>query len=219
MALKDTLKRAFLPVALAVTGAFASPAYAVEMGPDGCLPPAKLMAQLQAEGQMTAVKADRLYPATADSPARATFVAFTTNENGTRGYSFEGDQPYGIPSTKFCLSKIFTKTKVLNANVAFIPAGVAADGNLGKIIRYSSVTKHFNPVFYGESDGAITVVVGNPSIKGHFNGMILVGNNDPTVKADDQGGLSGLSYGANYERTASTQQVVVARADAGTPKP
>lgn len=199
MTFKDKLKNAFTPVAIVLTSIVASPAHAVEMGTDGCLPPAALMAQLKAEGQGSVVFANRVIPATSNSPAKAAFTIFTASKSG-KGYSFEGDQPSGTPSTKFCLSGTYNVAHGLNVAVAEMPLGVDPNSNLAKAINYNIKEKGFNPIFYGERNGAITVVVGNPAVKGELNGMVLIGNNDPSRKAGDLGGLIGLDYSPNYQR-------------------
>ena len=202
MAFRYTLKDAFLPVAMAAS-VIASPAYALELGKNGCLPPAELMPQLQAMGQGSIVFADRVIPATANSPAKSVFVVFTANKAGTKGYSFEGDRPSGTPSTTFCMSGEFNTARGLDSSAAAIPAGIASNSNLVQSIKYTIKERGLNPVFYGEKDGAITVVVGNPGKKGQLNGMILLGNNDPKRQSTDLGFLTGLDYSPNYERPAS----------------
>lgn len=221
MAFKDTLKRAFLPVAMAAS-LIASPAYAVEMGKDGCLPPAELMAKLKAEGQGSVVFGDQITNATANSPARTTFTVFTALKSGQvgKGYSFDGDKPSGTPSTKFCMSGEFDKARGLDVAVAAIPAGISANSNLVKSINHSMKIDGFNPMFIGEKNGAITVVVGNPDKKGQLNGMILVGNDDPKRKAADLGGLIGLDYSPNYDRSfALVENKLLAGLNTPTPKP
>lgn len=218
MAFKDRLKNAFIPVAMALTSMVASPAYALEMNADGCLAPAALMAQLKAEGQGSVVFANRVIPATAKSPATAAFTIFTANKAG-KGYSFEGDQPSGTPSTKFCMSGDFNNARGLDSSVASIPVGISANSNLAKAVNYSIKEKGFNPMFYGEKDGAIIVVVGNPNKKSELNGMILVGNNDPTRKAGDHGGLTGLDYSPNFDRSFAMAGDMRVAAAAFTPKP
>lgn len=219
MALKDTLKRAFLPVALAVTGSFASPAYAVEMGPDGCLPPAKLMAQLKAEGQGSVIFADAITEPTATTPAKTDFIVFTASKTGGNGYSFIGDKPSGTPSTKFCLSGQFDKARGLDYTVATIPTGIALNSNLAQTLNFTIKEKGFNPIFVGEKNGAFTVVVGNPEKKGQLNGMILVGNNDPKRKASGLGFLTSLDYSPNYDRSFAVADSDIRLAGLAAPKP
>ena len=200
MAFKDTLKRAFLPVAMAAS-VIASPAYALEMGKDGCLPPAELMAKLKAEGQGSVVFADIITEPTATTPAKSDFIVFTANKTGGKGYSFVGDKPSGIPSTKFCLFGQFDRARGLDYSVATIPTGIVANSNLAQTLGFTMKEKGFNPIFVGEKNGAFTVVVGNPDKKGQLNGMILVGNNDPKRKASDLGFLIKLDYSPNYDRS------------------
>jgi hypothetical protein len=45
------------------------------------------------------------------------------------------------------------------------------------------------------------VVVGNPKHGPGLNGMILVGNNDPSRKAGPLGGLMNLSYSPNFDQS------------------
>ena len=190
-------------VALLSTMFMAANANAVEMGPDGCLPPAELMAQLKAEGQGSIIIADRVVQATPNSPATGVFAFSTAPKSGKagKGYSFEGDQPSGTPSTKFCLAGTYNNAFALDVSVAKIPAGVASNSNLAKAINFAIKEKGFNPIFYGEKNGSITVVVGDPMKKGQLNGMILLGNNDPKRQAGDQGGLTGLGYSPSYTQS------------------
>ena len=201
MTFKNTLKNAFLPVAMALTSLIASPAYAVEMGKDGCLPPAELMAQLKAEGQGSVIAGQRIIPKSAKNPQETTVFAFSTalksGEFG-KGYSFEADKPNGEPGFKLCLSGIYNKARALDVSKAEIPAGVAANSNLAKVINIQMTDYKLNPIFYGEKNGAITVVVANPTLHNKFNGVIIIGNNDPKRPADDQGGFIGLGYTPQY---------------------
>ena len=200
MAFKDTLKIAFLPLAMAATSLIASPAHAVEMGKDGCLAPAELMAQLKAEGQGSVIGGQRLIPKSAKNPQETTVFAFSTalksGEFG-RGYSFEADKPNGEPGFKFCLSGIYDKARALDVSKAEVPAGIAGNSNLFKSITWD-IKQGFNPIYYGEKNGAITVIVAAPHKKDQLNGTILVGNNDPSRKAGVQGGFINLGYTPQY---------------------
>ena len=108
-------------------------------------------------------------------------TALKSGEFGA-GYSFEADKPNGESGFKFCLSGEYDKARALDVSVAEIPSGVASDSNLAKSIRHSIQKDGFNPIFYGEKNGAVTVVVGNPLKKNQLNGTILVGNNGSTNK-------------------------------------
>lgn len=224
MTFKNTLKNAFLPVAMALTSIIASPAYAVEMGKDGCLPPAELMAQLKAEGQASVIVGQRVVEKSAKNPQETTVFAFSTalksGEFG-KGYSFEADKPNGEPGFKFCVSGIYNKARALDVSKANIPDGVDANSNLAKVIDYSAKQYGYNPIFYGEKNGAITVVVGNPKLQNKANGMIFIGNNDPKRPADDQGGFINLGYSPTYAQSLASTTLngqTIAAADM-KPKP
>jgi len=204
MAFKDNLKRAFLPVAMAAS-VIASPAYALETDKDGCMSVAEFNRQLPAEGQGSVVIAERVIPASPTSPARSSFVMFTALKSGQvgKGYSFIADSPMGTAPTKMCVASDFNNARGLDVGNASIPVGVAANSNLAKVIDFSIKEKGFNPIFIGEKNGAITVVVGDPTKKdqaNRLNGIILLGNNDPAIKAGDLGGLRKLDYSPNYDR-------------------
>lgn len=207
MAFKDTLKTVFLPLAMAATSLIASPAHAVEMGPDGCLPPAELMAQLKAEGQGSVVVSNRLVPKSANNPKDTTVFAFSTalksGEFG-KGYSFEADKPSGEAGFKLCMSGIYNKARALDVSRSEIPDGVNANSNLAKSLNFLIKEKGFNPIFYGEKNGAITVIAGDPTKKDQLNGFILIGNNDPKRPADDKGSLMGLGYSPAYAQSIAS---------------
>lgn len=223
MAFKDTLKRAFLPVAMAVTSLVATPAYAVEMGKDGCLPPAELMAQLKAEGQGSVIGGQRIIEKSAKNPQETTVFAFSTalksGEFG-KGYSFEANKPDGEPGMKLCLSGIYDKARALDVSKAEVPAGIDGRSNLFKSITWD-IKEGFNPIYYGEKNGSITVIVAAPHKKDQLNGTILVGNNDPSRKAGIQGGFINLGYTPQYIQSlaqASSNGQTYAAADM-KPKP
>lgn len=200
MTFKNTLKNAFLPVAMALTSLIASPAYAVEMGKDGCLAPAELMAQLKAEGQGSVIAGQRIIPKSAKNPQETTVFAFSTalksGEFG-KGYSFEADKPNGETGFKLCMTGEYYKARALDVSKAEVPAYVDSNSNLFKSITWE-IKNGLNPIYYGEKNGAITVIVGAPQKKDQFNGTIVVGNNDPTRKSGTQGGFIGLGYTPQY---------------------
>lgn len=223
MAFKDTLKRAFIPVAM-VASVIATPAYALETDKDGCMSVAEFNKQLPAAGQGSVIVAESVIQANASSPVRTSLVVFTALKNGAvgKGYSFLADTPMGTPPTKMCVSREFNNARGLDVENASIPVGVAANSNLAKAIDFSIKEKGFNPIFIGEKNGAITVVVGDPSKKdqaNRLNGIILLGNNDPKVKAGDQGGLRKLDYSPNYDRSFAIAESDVRVAGLLQPKP
>jgi hypothetical protein len=156
---------------------------------------------LKAEGQRSVIYADRVFSSSATAPARKAFVVYTMNVAGTKGYSFNGDRPSDEKSTKFCLGTEFNQARALNFSLAKLPLGVEPASNLAKAIEYSIKRDKFNPIFIGEKNGAITVVVGDPKRRPGLNGMILVGNNDPSQRAGDLGGLINLSYSPNFDQS------------------
>ena len=112
----------------------------------------------------------------------------------------------GTAPTKMCVASEFNNARGLDVGNSSIPVGVAANSNLAKAIDFSIKEKGFNPIFIGEKNGAITVVVGDPTKKDQANrqnGIILIGNNDPARKSGDLGGLRKLDYSPNYERPVS----------------
>lgn len=209
MNIKSSLRNAFLPVVTALTSMIASPAYSVEMGKDGCLPPAELMAQLKAEGQGSVIVGQRIIEKSAKNPQETTVFAFSTalksGEFG-KGYSFEADKPNGEPGMKLCLNGIYDKARALDVSKAEMPDGVAANTNLAKVINLQMNDYKMNPIFYGEKNGAITVVVAAPHKKDQLNGTMLVGNNDPSRKVGIQGGFINIGYSPIYVQSIIQQQ-------------
>jgi hypothetical protein len=195
-------------VVLVANGLVAGPADALSTDSDGCMTLAEFNEQLPAEGQGSVIVAESVIPAKPSSPARSSLQVFTALKNGKvgKGYSFVADTPMGVRATKLCIAGEYNYARGLDVESASIPVGVAANSNLAKVIEFFIRDKGFNPMFIGERNGAIVVVVGDPSKKDQanlVNGFILVGNNDPTVKAGDLGALRHLNYSPNYDLAAT----------------
>ncbi len=191
LAQRSFMQKAAMAVAPVVL-AFATNAQALEMAQGQCMAPTQLMPLLKAEGQGTEVVGNRVWGKEVDQKGGRLMNVFTINNKG-EAYRFEGDAKLGDPNTQFCLVSSLTGASKHPSGVFTLPAAIPENGVFANALRAEKDNYGNVPVLSGQYNGAIYVVVANPSVKDAVNGRVYVGNADPNRKPTILSSLANVS--------------------------